>query len=329
MAIWIVVFLTASAAAQSVPDAKAVAEIRQLIHSGQVVSARDRIRTLDAADPLTAYLAGLAAYHADEHQKAIDALLPIASTLPAGSLERREAEQVLGLSLYGAGRLPEALPYLEATRTWAKDNIELHYFLGLAYLQTGKIDEARDALAVTFGVPAAQAAASLMTAQMLIRLNLDEAAATELTRALEKDPRLPQARFLLGQMALFRGRLDESAKWTRGELDVNPGNAMAWYQLGDVHVREGKWEQAVAALQRSLWINPFFSGPYILLGRAYMKQGQTATAEGMLRRAIQYDPNNRTAHYMLAQLLQQLGRHDEAKVEFAIAEKLQGQAGRP
>jgi Tfp pilus assembly protein PilF len=53
-----------------------------------------------------------------------------------------------------------------------------------------------------------------------------------------------------------------------------------------------------------------------------------ATAEAMLRRAIQYDPNNRSAHYLLAQLLQQLGRHAEAKVEFAIAEKLQGQPGR-
>ena len=72
----------------------------------------------------------------------------------------------------------------------------------------------------------------------------------------------------------------------------------------------------------------FSTGPYILLGQAYAKKGQPATAEGMLRRAIQYDPNNRTAHYVLAQLLQQLGRHEEAKAEFAIAERLQGQPGR-
>ena len=53
-----------------------------------------------------------------------------------------------------------------------------------------------------------------------------------------------------------------------------------------------------------------------------MKKEQPATAEGMLRRAIQFDPNNRTAHYLLAQLLQQAGRADEAKQEFAIAERL-------
>jgi tetratricopeptide (TPR) repeat protein len=236
---------------------------------------------------------------------------------------------VLGLALYAAGRLKEALPYLEATRQWARDAIELHYFLGLAYLQTGNVDAARRALAVTFNVPPESAAAHLTVAQMLVRLNLDEPAVPELKQALQKDARLPHARYLLGQIALFRGRLDESADWTRGELEVNPADAMAWYQLGDVHVRRAEWQQAIDTLQRSLWLNPFYSGPYILLGRAYMKTGQSATAEGMLRRAIQYDPNNRTAHYLLAQLLQQLGREDEARAEFAVAEKLQGQPGRP
>jgi tetratricopeptide (TPR) repeat protein len=322
-------FVSVLSAQARVPDAATVASIRELIQTGQIAQARQRMQAFDAADPRTAYLRGLAEYHEDNHQEAIETLLPIASKLPPGTLERREAEQVLGLSLYAAGRLAEALPYLEATREWARDNIELHYFLGLAYLQTGKIDAGRTALAVTFAVRPESAAAHLTAAQMLIRVNLDEAAAAELKRALDKDPRLPQARFLLGQIALFRGRLEESAEWTRAELDVNPGNAMAWYQLGDVHVRQARWDEAIVTLQRSLWLNPFYSGPYILLGRAYVKTGQTATAEGMLRRGIQYDPNNRTAHYMLAQLLQQLGRHDEAKAEFEISEKLQGQPGRP
>jgi tetratricopeptide (TPR) repeat protein len=311
-----------------VPDAATVAAIRQLVHSGQIAAGEQRLRDFDAATPIVAYLRGLARYHADDHAGAIDALAPVVSKLDSGTLERREAEQVLGLSLYAAGRLPEAIPYLEATRAWAGQNVELHYFLGLAYLQTGKIDAARSALAVTFGLPVEQAGAHLVTAQMLVRLNLDEAAAGELKAALEKDTRLPQARFLLGQMALFRGRLDESVEWTRGELQVNPGNAMAWHQLGDVYIRKAQWDQAIDMLQRSLWINPFYSAPYILLGQAYTKKGQPATAEGMLRRAIQYDPNNRTAHYVLAQLLQQLGRSEEAKAEFAIAEKLQGQPGR-
>ena len=92
-------------------------------------------------------------------------------------------------------------------------------------------------------------------------------------------------------------------------------------------MRQSKWDEAIAALQKSIWLNPYYSGPYILLGRAYMKKEQPATAEGMLRRAIQYDPNNRAAHYLLGQLLQQTGRPEEAKREFEIAERLQGQPG--
>jgi Tfp pilus assembly protein PilF len=58
------------------------------------------------------------------------------------------------------------------------------------------------------------------------------------------------------------------------------------------------------------------------MGRAYMKKEQPAVAEGMLRRAIEFDPNNRAAHYLLAQLLQQTGREEEARREFEIAERL-------
>ena len=103
---------------------------------------------------------------------------------------------------------------------------------------------------------------------------------------------------------------------------------MAFSQLGDALVRQGKLDEGVLALQQSIWLNPFYSAPYIVLGKAYMKKGQPATAEGMLTRAIQYDPNNRTAHYLLGQLYQQMGRLEEAKREFAIAERLQGQPGR-
>jgi Flp pilus assembly protein TadD len=75
-------------------------------------------------------------------------------------------------------------------------------------------------------------------------------------------------------------------------------------------------------------VNPHFSGPYILLGRAYMKKNELGTAEGMLRRAIELDPNNKAARYLLAQVLQQAGRDDEAKREFEAAARLTGGATR-
>jgi len=299
-----------------------VTEARSLLNRGQPAAALQRLLALDARDPRVAHLLGVAYYHTDDHVRAVELLTPAVDRIPEGSPERREAEQVLGLSLYLAGKLPESLPYLERTRAWAADNIELLNVLGNAYVQTRQPDKAREAFARLFGVAPASAAAHLLAAQMMVRLELEELARAELEAAIAKDPRMPQARYLLAQSAIFRSRFDEATKLLEEELAVNPGNAMALYRLGEALSRQNKWDDAIAALQKSIWLQPHFSGPYIVLGRAYMKKDQPATAEGMLRRAVQYDPNNRSAHYLLGQLLQQTGREEEARREFETAERL-------
>ncbi len=309
--------------------AAAVAEARRLIDQGQARAAIDKLKAFGepAQDQIT-HVLGVAYYHADDHVHAIEQLTAVASRWPEGSVERREAIQILGLSHFIVGHFAEAVPLLEATRVWAAGNLELGYVLGQAYVQVRQPDRARATFARTFGVPAESGAAHLVAAQMMIRLNFEDFAEAELTRAVQKDPKLPQAHALLGQLAMFRGRLNEAVTLTEREIALNPGNAMAFAQLGDALVRQAKWDDAIVALQKSIWLNPFYSAPYILLGKAYMKKEQPATAEGMLSRAIQYDPNNRAAHYLLGQLFQQTGRLAEAKREFEIAERLQGQPGR-
>jgi len=327
--------LAASASSAQLPAAEerqvddTVTAARSLVDAGKP---REAIAALDAFgrgdNPRVAHILGVAAYHADDYARAISVLSAIETRFPETSVERHEIVQILGLSLFLSGRLEDAIPKLEATRAWASSNLELAHILGQAYLQTGRSAAARHAFARVFNVSEDSAAAHLVTAQMMIRLQLEGPAEDELKQAMAKDPKLPQVNLLLGQLALFRGQFDESITLTTRELAVAPGSAAAYYQLGDAYVRQSRWDDGIGALQQSLWLNPFYSGPYILLGRAYAQKGQPATAEGMLRRAIEYDPNNRTAHYLLAQLLQKAGRVDEAKQEFAIAERLQGQPGR-
>ena len=302
-----------------------LAEARKLIDAGQPAAAIETLtRFEDRADPLVAELLGVAYYHANDAGKAIETLTPIVPRLEAGSLERREAIQVLGLAHFLAGHLAEAIPYLEETRPLVPDDIKLAYTLGLAYASTRQPAKARDSFARTFRIPPGSAAAYLLAGQMMNRLELEDLAEADLKQALRLDPKLPEAHYVLAQIAIFRSRFDEALGLLRDELAINPAHAMALYRMGDVYSRQLKWDAAIAALQQSFWINPYFSGPYILLGKAYSKTGQPAAAEDMLRRAIEYDPNNKSAHYLLAQVLQQAGRLDEAKREFAIAERLQG-----
>ena len=122
-----------------------------------------------------------------------------------------------------SGRFAEAIPRLEATRRWAPDNLELAYVLGQAYVQTQQPDERTATFASDLRVAPDSAAAHLIAAQLMIRLEFEAQAEAELTKALEKDPTLPQANFLLGQIALFRGRLAEAIALTERELALNPG----------------------------------------------------------------------------------------------------------
>src|SRR5262249_13866212 len=108
---------TPAPAASSEPGP--LVDARALINQGKAGEAVQKLTALDASDPRVAQLLGVAYYHADQPVKAVETLQPIVDKLPADSIERREAVQVLGLSLYLAGRLPESIPYLEKTRAWA------------------------------------------------------------------------------------------------------------------------------------------------------------------------------------------------------------------
>jgi tetratricopeptide (TPR) repeat protein len=316
---------TVIVSAQSAAPPAALTEARTLIDAGKAAAAIEKLRALgDQADPRVAELLGVAYYHAGDAAHAIETLQPVVTRLAEGSAERREAVQVLGLSHYLAGHIAESIPYLEEIRAAVPGDMKLAYALAMAYAQTRQADKARDSIARTFRLPSDSAAAYLLTGQMMNRLELEDLAEASLKQALAKDPKLPEVHYLLGQIAIFRSRLDEGLALMRDELALNPAHAMALYWIGDVYSRQAKWDQAIAALQQSIWINPYFSGPYILLGKAYAKTAQPGTAEEMLRRAIQYDPNNKAAHYLLAQLLQQAGRTEEAQKEFAIAARLQG-----
>jgi tetratricopeptide (TPR) repeat protein len=273
---------------------------------------------------MVAHLLGVAFYHANDHANAVKQLAPVADKLPKDSQTQREATQILGLSHYLLGHLQEAIPFLERASACAPDDHELAYVFGMACIQTRQYDQGREAFARMFRVAPDSAAAYLLNAQMMIRVELDELAEVELNQALAKDAHLPQANYLLGQGAIFRGRLDEGIRLLGREIAVNPGNANAYYKLGDAYTRQLRWDEAIVALQKSVWLNPYYSGPYILLGKSYLRKRQLANAEAMLKRAIRFDPNNKSAHYLLGQVYHQSGRREEAKREFAITEKLPG-----
>lgn len=265
------------------------------------------------ADLSPAYVAGLTSYRHHDYVAAAKTLKAAVPSIPNQSVQYRETLEMIGRSEYLAGHIPEAIPWLEKARTAGAGGNELFFVLGNSYLQAHQIPKGKAAFAELYGVPAESGAARLVTAHLLIRLELEDEAQAELEAALSREPKLPDAHFMLGEIAIYRGELDRAVAELNREIAVNPGFAMAYYRLGDAFTRREDWEHAVPPLQRAVWLDPTYSGPYILLGKTYQKQGDLVEAERMLRRALQMDPQNASAHYLLGRTLIQSGHDEEGK----------------
>jgi len=320
---------TPRTSAQPTANSSIVKQAQSLLDAGRIDSA---IEILSAAsrfkqnDVQVNYLLGLAYYRKGDYQHAIEQLSVAIQRTSAANSQYREQVQMLGLSHYLLGHIVDAIPYLEQLNQWWPESTEIAYALGLSYIQTRKTDKSRETFARMFKLAPASAGAYLINAQMMVRQQFEELAEKELEKALSLDPQLPQANFLLGEMAIFHANVDRGIALLEKEISINPAFGMAYYRLGEAYTRQLKWNEAIAPLQKSIWLNPFFSGPYIVLGKVYLKKNDTANAENMLRHAVQMDPGNFSGHHLLAQVLQQASRADEAKKEFEIAERLRTSA---
>jgi tetratricopeptide (TPR) repeat protein len=272
--------------------------------------------------------AGVEFYKQRQFSKSIESLERAVATEKPGTPEYRESAVILGQSYYLSARLPEATVWLQkAVNDGVRVN-EVFYMLGNCYIQRREPVRSRAAFAAMFSVPFDSAAAHLLTAQFMIRQEFEEFAQKELASAIELDPKIPQAHYLLGMMAIFRNELDKGIEEMRQEISINPDFAMAHYKLGDAYTRREDWDAAIPPLQRAVWLNPDYSGPYILLGKAYFKKKDLGSAEGMLRRAVKMDPANYQAHYILGQVLIEAGKPEEGRRMLEESQKLRDPRGK-
>jgi tetratricopeptide (TPR) repeat protein len=275
-----------------------------------------------AMDLGVTHQAALAAYKQHKFAEAVAQFTEALKTENPGSAEYSESVLFLGQSLYLQSKYAESVPWLEKAVGAKGSTPEAAYMLGNACLLTQQSDKAVKAFAQLFQVGADSAAAHLTTAQMMMHRDLATDAALEAKRALEIDPKIPGAYFILGEVAIYQADIEGAVADLKQEIEINPTFAMAHYRLGDAYTREERWEEAQGPLERSVWLNPNYSGPYILLGKAYLKQKQLANAEGVLRHALQLDPQNPTAHYILGQALMQDGKTEDGKKELAKWQEL-------
>ena len=266
----------------------------------------------------------LTAYKQHKLAEAAAQFQEVVTTEKPGSAAWEESVLLLGQSLFLQSKYADSIPWLEKASAGKAPTPEAAYMLGNACLLTHQNEKAVKAFAQLFQVSADSAAARLATARMMMQKDLPDEAAVQAKAALQIDSRIPEAHFVVGEVAILHGDIASAIAELKQEVALNPGFAMAYYRLGDAYSRTEDWDQAMAPLERSVWLNPNYSGPYILMGKGYLKRKEMANAEGVLRHALRLDPQNLSAHYMLGQALAQQGKAADAEKEFARWKELRG-----
>jgi len=149
-------------------------------------------------------------------------------------------------------------------------------------------------------------------------LDSNSAALDAAQRALTLEPELAEAHLARGLVLLW-----SMWDWKRAELSLRkaaelaPGSSDAIRGLAMLLMVTHRLDEAIAQGLRAADLDPLSVISFGLLGRIYRAAGQFENAEVMVRKAIELEPNAVSERLILAVILEELGRRDEAMSEIA------------
>jgi tetratricopeptide (TPR) repeat protein len=158
-------------------------------------------------------------------------------------------------------------------------------------------------------------------------------AVTEFRRAIEENPRLPGAHYLLAAVLLATGSeespLEAAETELKKELVISPHDSMTYVALGKIAVTRNDYPEAETYLNKAIQLAPQNPDGYLYLGQMYFNTNRLAEAETALRQCIRLTTDisrNRyqvqKAHYLLGRILMKGGQQDAAHAEMVIEREL-------
>jgi tetratricopeptide (TPR) repeat protein len=305
------------------PGAPTLADAKALAAKGRLDQALAELDGLSKGDPEEAGVERLRGIVLYQKERLAEAETAFAKAVQQDA-EDRESIEMRGITLYRLGKPEEAIPLLEKAHAAVTGaNVDPQYVLGLCYTDVKRYDDARRSFAAQFGFGADSAEAYLAAARLFLRRDFADESERFARKALELNPKLPLAHELLGEVALAKAELPQAVKELEEEEKLNPLDGNVYDRLGDAYLRNGQYEESRQALNKAVLLEPNATGPYILLGQALLKLQQPIQALHYLDRAIAMDAGNHNTHYVLAQAYSALGRSVDAHREFKLSIDLQ------
>lgn len=184
---------------------------------------------------------------------------------------------------YAQGHLPAAIQALEKAASLQPDLAQVHYNLGMLYPQALQLNKAIESLERYSALEPGNHYALYLRGSLLYKLARLDDAERALQEAIRLEPHVGLYHFALAQVFFRRTPTPQTTERARAELQMAlemgaPEPAAVYYYLGLCSQRQGDWESARRQLETSVQMAPEAWGAYYALAEVLQKLGRPEEA---------------------------------------------------
>jgi len=132
-----------------------------------------------------------------------------------------------------------------------------------------------------------------------------------LKKAVRVDSSNPHVLFNYANVLRALDKTDDALAWLAKTIALSPNFADAHLNRGAILIARQELHGAIAEFDRAIAIAPS-SAAFANRGSAFQKLGQLDEAHDNYQRAVELAPSDPQNHFVLSEILTQMGRHDEA-----------------
>ncbi len=311
---------------KSHPDAAAVRSNlgAALAHEGNYKDAVQEYTTALAALPSNygiRFNLGLAYYKSGDIPDASKAFEAVYDVLAVDDPQRTKVATLLAECFLRQGDDQRVIGILNPIADADPTNLAVSYLLGTALLHEGQ--EERGALMIQRILHNGDSAeAHMLMAFTRMKANDHKGTMEELDRAIQLNPKLPEAYSLRGRMAFINSDLNLAESSFRSALALDPNSFESLLSLGALLREQGRITEARPLLERALTLRPKEIRARYQYAVLCSSEGDDKRAADLLQSLVNDVPEYTEAHRSLSVIYFRLGRPADGRHERQIAEKL-------
>ncbi|MBI4566694.1 MAG: tetratricopeptide repeat protein [Planctomycetes bacterium] len=230
-----------------------------------------------------------------DRRTALESLVEGFASVARKLSSENKAETRRATMLWTLGRVEDAIPIFEKTRT----SRERAFLLGVSYLDVGKPDLAVPLLKEALEVDSSDACTAAALAEAESRSGHFDSAESHLERQLKKHPDDAALVYVKGLWFDLQGYRDNAIEQYERALELEPGHPPSQFRLAYLFDLRGEEGRAMELYEQLRSTRPVHVNTMINLGLLYEDRSEYEKAEECFRAVLEYFPSHPRARLYL------------------------------